>query len=188
MMAVIAALVALELLDAAFSGFRASLGRTGLIDHRRSDMVATYRGTALGAALMAPAVAFFGIDVGLLGAALSDYRMAGEAALIVFVPYAALTLLALAAYAFLGWRQKYLASAVVLGPFTLLRPVVVAAGSLSGILRVDDATVAIAVTLAAAAILTVEPLAGRIWYPPLAASGAEARALGAGWCRRSGLA
>lgn len=161
---VAAALVALGLLDAAFSGFRASLGRTGLIDHRRSDVLATYRGAALGAALLAPAVAFFGVDVGLLDATPCDYRVAGEAALIVFVPYAALTLLALATYAFMGWRQKYLASAAVLGPFTLFRPLVIAAGALLAILRVDDFTVAMAVMLSAAAVLTVEPLAGRVWY------------------------
>ncbi|MGH3510035.1 MAG: hypothetical protein ACRDPI_07380 [Nocardioidaceae bacterium] len=154
----------LGLLDAAFSGFRSSLGRSGLIGHRKSDVLATYRGAVLGAALLAPAVAFFGVDVGLLDSSPSDYRSAGEAALIVFVPYAALTMLALAIYGFLGWRRKYLASAAVLGPFTLVRPLVVAAGALFGILRADDVRVTIAILWSAAAVLGVEAVAGRVWY------------------------
>lgn len=164
---VLAGLLVLALLDASFSGFRASLGRTGLIDHRKSDVLATYRGTVLGVALLSPAFALFTVDVGLLDASPSDYQVAGAAALIVFVPYAALTLLALAAYALLGWRQKYLASAAVLGPFTLVRPLVVSTGALFAIVRVDDVTVAMAVLLSAAAVLAVEPLAGRVWYARL---------------------
>lgn len=169
MIAIVAAsFLVLALLDAGFSGFRASLGRTGLIDHRRSDVLATFRGAVLGVALLSPASALFAVDVGLLDASPRSYRIAGAAALMTFAPYAGLTLLALAAYALLGWRQKYLASAVVLGPFTLVRPLVVATGALIAIVRVDDVAVSMVVLLSATAMLAVEPLAGRMWYARLA--------------------
>ncbi len=161
---VAAALLALALLDASFSGFRASLGRTGLIRHRGSDVVAARRGAVLGAALLVPAIAVFVLDLAVRGASAQGYQDAGEAALLVFGPYAVLTWVALGAYFLLGWRQKYLASALVLGPFTLFRPVVVAAGSLIGILRADEAGVSSAIVLSALAVLSVEGLAGRRWY------------------------
>lgn len=126
--------------------------------------MAARRGAVLGAALLVPAIAVFVLDLAVRGASAQGYQDAGEAALLVFGPYAVLTWVALGAYFLLGWRQKYLASALVLGPFTLFRPVVVAAGSLIGILRADEAGVSSAIVLSALAVLSVEGLAGRRWY------------------------
>lgn len=84
--------------------------------------------------------------------------------LVIYAPYALLVLAALACYAVLGWRLKYLASAVILGPFTLLRPAVAIAGAVAGAAQGRNAVVTAAVILSVIAVLAVEPLADRRWY------------------------
>jgi hypothetical protein len=71
--------------------------------------------------------------------------------------------IALACYAALNWRPKYLASALILGPFTLDRPVIAILGAALGVALSNDAAVATAVGLSVIAVLAVEPLGG----PPL---------------------
>ena len=85
--------------------------------------------------------------------------------LVVLLPYAAVVGLALGAYGVLGWRLKYIAMAVILGPFTLARPVVALGSALAAACATDSVTVMIPVVLAIAAVLLVEPLAGRRWAP-----------------------
>ena len=155
------ALVALGLLDGAFSGFRSSLGRTGLVDHTESDRAGLRRGLALVTLLSAPALLVLGVDVALLGEQASAYTDAGLTFLVVLTPYAASVLLALCAYGALGWKQRYLASALILGPFTLVRPYVVVAASLVGVLGAADVSVGVAAALAVAGVLLVEPVANR---------------------------
>src|SRR5690242_16116638 len=90
-------LVVLGALDAMFAGFRASCGRTGLVDHRRADVVASRRGLLLGVPLVAP----IAIAV-LVDSAVNDrertYVSAGQTMLDVYAPYGLLVLLALVAY------------------------------------------------------------------------------------------
>ena len=115
-------LLALAILDGAFAGFRSSAGRTGLISHRLYDRRAARRGAGLASILLIPAVAVASADVILRPGHLADYTRAGTAMLAVYGPYALLVLAALACYATLNWQLRYLASALVLGPFTLFRP------------------------------------------------------------------
>lgn len=86
--------------------------------------------------------------------------------LMIYAPYALLALAALACYAAAGWRLKYLASAVILGPFTLLRPAVAIAGAVVGAAHGNDGLVTTTVVLSVMAVLVVEPLVGRRWYAP----------------------
>lgn len=162
--AVAASLALLALVDGACAGFRSSVGRTGLISHRASDRRAARRGAGLAAVLLAPAVLFscFG--------ALPDHSQAevflraGELMLDVYAPYGLAVIVALIAYATLGWRKRYLASAAILGPFTLLRPAVVILGAGLAIGVTHDLAVALSATLAILAVLAVEPVADRLWY------------------------
>lgn len=163
--AVAVGLGVLALLDGSFAGFRSSLGRTGLVEHRRANVVAGCRGAALGALLLAPTAVLVAADAGRGAWPDHAYAAAGSGMLVVYVPYASLVLLALAAYLVLGWQAQYLASALILGPFTLLRPLVALIGSVVGVVRADDLTVAAAIILATAGVLLVEPLAGRLWRP-----------------------
>jgi hypothetical protein len=161
---VAASLALLGLVDGACAGFRSSVGRTGLIRHRTSDRRAARRGAGLAAVLLAPAVLV------ACGGALADhsqaevFRRAGELMLEVYAPYGLVVIVALVAYATLGWRERYLASAAILGPLTLLRPAIaiLGAGLAVGVTR--DLAVALSVILAVLAVLTVEPVADRLWY------------------------
>ncbi len=92
------------------------------------------------------------------------YRGAGVGMLAVYAPYAALVLLALAGYLTLGWRSRFLASALLLGPLTLVRPAVVLAGVVVVAVAMRDVVATALVLGAAAAVLAVEPVAGRRWY------------------------
>jgi hypothetical protein len=158
------ALLTLGILDGAFAGFRASAGRTGLINHRRYDRHAAARGAGLACVLLTPAIAVASADVVIRPGHLEDYARAGTAMLAVYGPYALLGLTALGCYGTLNWQLKYLASAVILGPFTLIRPAVAILGAALGMALGRDAVIACAAGLSVFAVLAVEPLAGRLWY------------------------
>lgn len=158
---VLGTLAALGLVDGVLSGFRSSLGRSGLVDHRATDRAGLRRGLRLFAVLALPVVAVLALDLALRGAT-ADYGEAATLFLAALAPYAALVVGALVAYGCLGWRHKYLAAAVILGPFTLARPYIVIAAAAFALLRVGDAGVAVTGALAVVAVLLVEPLADRL--------------------------
>jgi hypothetical protein len=162
--AVAVVLLILALLDGAFAGFRSSAGRTGLIHHRASDQQAARRGAGLACVLLAPVIAVVCGDALAHPAHLDDYTRAGIAMMAVYGPYALLVLIALACYATLDWRLKYLASAVILGPLTLLRPAIAILGAALAVVSTNEIAVATAAGLSVVAVLAVEPLAGRLWY------------------------
>jgi hypothetical protein len=158
---VFVALGSLGVLDGAFSGFRASLGRSGLVDHRAEDRRGLLTGAALVAVLAVPALAAMAVDLLLLAGEPAVYRDLGRWFLTVVGPYAVVVLVALAVYAGLRWELKYLASALVLGPFTLARPYVVAAATLVAVLHTRAVGASVAIVLAALAVLLVEPVLDR---------------------------
>jgi hypothetical protein len=86
--------------------------------------------------------------------------------LTIYLPYGVLVLRALGVYALLNWRLGYLASALILGPFTLARPAIAAAGAAYVATTAPGMAGKLTPILAVAVILTVEPLAGRLWYTP----------------------
>jgi len=157
------ALVILGLVDGAFSGFRSSLGRTGMVDHVASDRTALRRGAWLVVVLTTPAVLALVVDIGLRGERVHVYVQAARTFLVILAPYAATVLAALAAYAALSWELKYLASALILGPFTLVRPYVAIAATVITVLGASDWSVAVAAALATAGVLLVEPVANRLY-------------------------
>lgn len=162
--AVSVSLAVLALVDGACAGFRSSVGRSGLISHRASDRRAARRGATVAAILLTPAIAVTCAAILLDHSRSGLFLRAGEAMLDVYAPYGLAVLAALAAYATLGWRKRYLASAVILGPFTLLRPVIVIAGAGLAIGITRDVAVAITAIFAILGVLAVEPVADRLWY------------------------
>lgn len=151
-------LVLLGILDAAFSGFRSAQGRTGLVDHAHEDGAGMRRGVVVFAMLSLPALAFLGIDRGLLQHGVDAYVSAADTFLLAIAPFAAVVLLALAAYGALRWELRYLASAIILGPCTFLRPYVVVAAAVVAVVRSGEVGVAVAAGLAVVAVLAVEPI------------------------------
>lgn len=159
-----AVLILLAIVDGACAGFRSSVGRTGLINHRSSDRRAACRGVSILAILLGPAVLLTGIVAVLEPASTGPYLHAGRIMLAVYAPYALVVLAALAVYTTLNWRKRYLASAVILGPSTLVRPVLVIIGAAVAVAATRDLAVAITVLLVVAAVLATEPVADRLWY------------------------
>lgn len=94
------------------------------------------------------------------------YLRAGTIMLAVYAPYALAVLAALAVFATLDWRKRYLASAVILGPFTFIRPALVVIGAVIAVAATRNIAVAITTVLAVIAVLMTEPGADRLWYAP----------------------
>lgn len=151
-------------LDGAFAGFRASCGRTGLIDHTLNDRRGAKRGLILSAGFLVPISVAICIDAATSATTLDAYHDAGRTMLWIFAPYGVLVLAALAAYLTLDWRRRFLASVLILGPFTLIRPLVVVSAVVAVGYTNDHATVLLSAVAAGVAVLAVEPLTGRLWY------------------------
>ncbi|GLF94039.1 hypothetical protein [Streptomyces yaizuensis] len=158
-------LLLLGLADAAFAGFRASAGRDGRIRRAAAHARAARRGVALGA----PGLLLTALVAGTLlltaGSPADRYAELDAAArrmLLVLAPYTLAVAVSLVAYLWAPHRVGTLAVVIGLGPLTLLRPLVVAAGAVAAAWG-SPAAGAVAVT-AAAGVLLVEPLVHRRWY------------------------
>lgn len=160
-------LVVLGLVDAAFSGFRAYAGRDARIRKHRGTVRAALRGLGVGAVLLLVPVL---TAVLLLLTAADPARThatltaGGRGYLLPLAGYAAAVLLSLAGYFVLPFRASTLAMVVGLGPLTLLRPLVVAAACLGGVLTGGGVPALLVGVAAGAAVLCVEPLVHRHWY------------------------
>ncbi|MCO5322064.1 MAG: hypothetical protein M9922_11785 [Microthrixaceae bacterium] len=113
-------------LDCALIGYRLAMGRTARLDKRRYHQIASARGALLGQAPLA-AVTALGVLVVVRGgeevatefnSAMSRFIAAGGA-------YAGLILVASAMCSLRSVRVRTVASVVIFGPLTLLRPAVV---------------------------------------------------------------
>jgi hypothetical protein len=66
---------------------------------------------------------------------------------------------------------------MILGPFTLVRPIVAVAAAGWGAWRGGAFDVGVVIALGTVAVLAVEPLADRLWYDPRARLGSVTQAL-----------
>ncbi|GAA3437055.1 oxidoreductase [Kutzneria kofuensis] len=160
-MTVAVSLVLLALVDAAFAGFRAATGRNARIRKRRYYARAAARGLALGAIGMAVTATVILVP---LGDRFDDLVVAGVLMGQVLLPFAAVVVLSMVAYWLLPMRESTFVILVGLGPFTLVRPLVVVAAVVWAGLGTDDWLVRLDAVVAAAAVLAVEPLTHHRWY------------------------
>ncbi|MFD7792656.1 hypothetical protein [Streptomyces sp. NPDC059759] len=162
-----APLVLLGLVDAAFSGFRAYAGSDARIRKQRPNTRAALRGLAVGSALLL-VPALVGTFVLLTAHDRRDtyatLTAGGIGYLIPLTVYAAAVLLSLGAYFALPFRAGTLAMVIGLGPLSLLRPLAVAAACLGAILNGGGRSALLIGVMAAAAVLSVEPLVHHRWY------------------------
>jgi hypothetical protein len=154
-------LLLLALVDGMFAGFRAATGRNALIRKRRFYVEAGVRGLALGAVGMAGAAMVILVSLGDRwdGLVAAGVRMSQ-----VLLPFAAVIVLSMVAYWLLPMRPSTLVILLGLGPFTLVRPLVVIAAVLWAALGADDWVIRLDAAVAAVAVLAVEPVAQRVWY------------------------
>ncbi|MBK8259594.1 MAG: fatty acid desaturase [Polyangiaceae bacterium] len=131
-----ALMVAFAVLDLAFAGFRAAAGRDGLIEKRAYYTRAMGEGAGLGLAFSAVmalvtwAVVRRAEDPGALFA---ELVATGSRMLLVFGGYAVLVLAALIVYTIAKHELRTLATVAILGPFTLIRPWVIACAAAFGL-------------------------------------------------------
>ena len=152
---------ALALLDGCFSGFRAAAARDARTDKRAYARAACAQGTRCGLLVLMAIAACSLAAVADEPVRYSEFVRAGQRMLIVLVPYAAIVLAALLGYITLRRTSpQTLMSTLILGPFTLMRPLVVAVAVLLGVAGPDPAVRAVTV-LSGVLILAVEPLLRR---------------------------
>ena len=152
-------LIVLALLDGCFSGFRAAAGRDARTAKRSYARAACVIGTVAGTAVVVAVAAYSLGVIAADGKRYDEFVRAGGRLLLVLVPYGALVVLALLAYVAVPRTDvQTLMSTLILGPFTLARPVVVGGAALLAVGAVDDLAVRVGVVLAALLVLAVEPV------------------------------
>jgi hypothetical protein len=168
-MAAVAVLFALVVFDAALSGFRAAAGRSARIDKRAYYGRAMLIGSLVGVVL----AALVGVTAVALGARTStplSYWLSVDDVVrrlvTFFSPVAVVVLVLFGARAVRSVDARSVASTLVFGPLTLMRPLVVAAGcafALADGVRGDVALLTVAAcagTLLVHVALRVAPLFG----------------------------
>lgn len=153
-------------LDAMLSGFRAVQGRTGRLPSWRRDLAAQLTGLGVGAALLAVPVV-----LGVVATSGVEREAISRAGVLWSAWLSLPTLGALLVLVTLTWRWRYLATALVLGPMTWLRPVAAVTAGVAGTAEAPGWLAGAAVLLAVVAVVAVEPIVG--W--------AAARRTAVGW-------
>ena len=117
--------------DAMFCGYRAAAGRNALINKTAYYHRAMWRGAIFGQA----AVVILGIATGIVIVSASDRAVmkatlfqAGERMLVVYLPYAAVTLTAFVTRWIPSVDVRSSVSALICGPLTFIRPLIATAG------------------------------------------------------------
>lgn len=162
---IVAALLALlAVFDGVLSGFRAAAGRDGRIDKRPYYRRAIARGAQAGVVVVVANVAVAAVLVATSadpGATWAEFLRAGTTCAWIFGGFATVTLAAIALWWSPIHEYRLLATVIVLGPLTLIRPIVIIAGLAIAAARAGDPRVWIMAALAGTTVLGVEGLLGR---------------------------
>jgi len=147
------ALWLLATLDAAFTGYREAAGRNALINKRAYYRRAMINGALFGQLAVAIAGVVLLVALALTpdkDALLSDYNRAGSRMLVVYLPYAAVVLMAFLIRAIPSVDIRSITSTAIFGPFTLIRPAVAIIGVAYGVMaapKVEIITVGLIVLI-----------------------------------------
>jgi hypothetical protein len=147
--------------DAAFAGFRDAAGRNGRIEKRAYHRHAALRGLAVGHAYVLTALAVMALLSLLSGHPAQTYaniEASFAATIWVFGSYATLVLLSFAPYLLGGIEARTLATVLVFGPMTLLRPLVIVLGGIVGVVLAPSLAGGITVALAVGLHLALHPV------------------------------
>jgi hypothetical protein len=139
----------LATVDSAFIGYREAAGRNALIDKRAYYRHALIRGALFGqlAVLIVGAITVIVlVSVRDAGVLFSDLELVGARMLMVYVPYALILLITFCVRAIPSVDIRSITSVLIFGPFTFIRPIVVLAGAVWGVVAAPGAF-AIALTM-----------------------------------------
>jgi len=155
-------LAVLAAFDLTLAGFRAAAGRDGRIHKKQLLRGAMVRGALGGLALVTVHAAIVGVLVATGDASTwPAFVSAGRDAVIVFGVFATSTALALAFWFAPMQELRLIPTLVVLGPLTLLRPLVIAGGLAWAAVRSGEPRVWIVAAIAGISMLYAERLLGR---------------------------
>jgi L-asparagine transporter-like permease len=127
----------LATVDSAFIGYREAAGRNALINKRAYYRRALVRGALFGqiAVLIVGAISVVLLLLSQSPAAqFQDLLRVGTRMLIVYVPYALILLITFGIRAIPSVDIRSITSVLIFGPFTFIRPLIVLAGAVWGIL------------------------------------------------------
>ena len=148
-----------------FIGYRDAAGRNALIDKRAYFRRAMLRGAVAGQI----AVAIVGLAaVGMLATTRQPARLfetfeqAATRMLIVYVPYALILTITFFIRAIPSVDIRSITSVLVFGPFTLIRPLVVLAGAIWGLLAAPTPRVGLLLGLIVSLMLGMEYVLDRL--------------------------
>ena len=141
----------LATVDSAFIGYREAAGRNALIEKSAYFRRALIRGALVGQL----AVLIVGVITAVVllnssnaGALFSKLELVGARMLTVYIPYALIILITFCVRAVPSVDIKSITSVLIFGPFTFIRPVIVLAGAIWGIVAAPDAiTIALTVLI-----------------------------------------
>lgn len=155
----------LATVDSTFIGYRDAAGRNALIDKRAYFRRAMLRGAVAGQI----AVAIVGLAaVGMLATTPQPVRLfetfeqAATRMLIVYVPYALILTITFFIRAIPSVDIRSITSVLVFGPFTLIRPLVVLAGAIWGLLAAPTPRVGLLLGLIVSLMLGMEYVLDRL--------------------------
>lgn len=154
------ALCVLALLDGAFASFRAASGQTAALPSLRANAISHLWGIAaalVGLVCIAAATVPLLAPVATRTERYDAMVAAGAVLLVVYTPMALVNLVAILCYLTATYELRTLATIVVLGPFTMLRPVVIAFGAVLAIVWVADPIVVPGVVVAAVVTIGLGP-------------------------------
>jgi hypothetical protein len=139
----------LATVDSAFIGYREAAGRNALIQKRAYFRHALIRGALFGQL----AVLIVGVITAIVlatasdpGALFSKFETVGARMLTVYIPYALILLITFCIRAVPSVDIRSITSVLIFGPFTFIRPLVVLAGAVWGIVAAPG-SITIAITV-----------------------------------------
>jgi len=139
----------LATVDSAFIGYREAAGRNALIDKRAYFRHALIRGALFGqlaVLIVGVTTVIVLISVRDAGFLFSDLELIGARMLMVYVPYAVILLITFCVRAIPSVDIRSITSVLIFGPFTFIRPIVVLAGAVWGVVAAPG-TITIALTV-----------------------------------------
>ena len=155
----------LATVDSTFIGYREAAGRNALIDKRAYFRRAMMRGALLGQI----AVAIVGLAAGAMLATtpqparlLDMFEQVATRMLLVYVPYALIIMITFFVRAVPSVDIRSITSVLVFGPFTLIRPLIVLAGAIWGLLAAPTPPVLFLVVLIVSLMLGMEYVLDRL--------------------------
>jgi hypothetical protein len=155
----------LATVDSAFIGYREAAGRSALIDKRDYYRHALFRGALLGQIAVAIAGA---VAVGMLATApqparlFDSFEQVATRMLMIYVPYALILTITFFVRAIPSVDIRSITSVLVFGPFTLIRPLVVLAGAIWGLLAAPTAGILLLLVLIVVLMLGMEYALGKL--------------------------